>query len=551
LEQLHLTCDVPFLPLKFLKAGEVSCYYEAGNLRYIKWGSTELIRMIYSAVRDEHWDTVPMIISNEKITERADGFSITYHAAYRSGMIDYVAEIKIEGYINSISFNMKGEALSSFKKNRIGLCVLHPLEECMEKKAQIMQPDGSMIASYFPKLISPHQPFKNIREIQWSTATGVTIKIRFEGDIFETEDQRNWTDASYKTYGTPLDIPFPADVERGEKMHQVITLNSAALASGASLVSPAFSEERIRFPDTGFSLEPGTMPLDKEALTLFRGVPILHYQVSLELFEEGWKDDLKVAAIEAEMLQTRLQLVCTVDHNFEMQLEALMLSLEDIHQLISSLLPINYHQGMTTVELSDYTYRKLKASFPLIAVGYGTNGNFAELNRNRPPENNFDFVRFSLYPQAHANDNRTIIENLESHLHNIATMKSFANSRQLHVSVSFDNPRSRVPDERQQSVFAAYWQLMCLQGLAEADSITFCSLSGLRGLFKNDLHPSPFYDLLKKIKSFDPRWIVRRFSNKQLIIDGLLLENISAERLWIKMDEILSRCIPVSPASTS
>lgn len=29
----------------------------------------------------------------------------------------------------------------------------------------------------------------------------------FEGDVFEMEDQRNWTDASYKTYCTPWGCP--------------------------------------------------------------------------------------------------------------------------------------------------------------------------------------------------------------------------------------------------------------------------------------------------------------------------------------------------------
>ena len=33
--------------------------------------------------------------------------------------------------------------------------------------------------------------------------------VAFDGDIFEMEDQRNWTDASYKIYSTPLRLPFP------------------------------------------------------------------------------------------------------------------------------------------------------------------------------------------------------------------------------------------------------------------------------------------------------------------------------------------------------
>ena len=45
-----------------------------------------------------------------------------------------------------------------------------------------------------------------MQSISHGTPGGGEIVIRFEGDLFEMEDQRNWTDASYKTYSTPLRI---------------------------------------------------------------------------------------------------------------------------------------------------------------------------------------------------------------------------------------------------------------------------------------------------------------------------------------------------------
>ena len=32
---------------------------------------------------------------------------------------------------------------------------------------------------------------------------GGTVVFDFEGDLWETEDHRNWTDANFKTYSTP------------------------------------------------------------------------------------------------------------------------------------------------------------------------------------------------------------------------------------------------------------------------------------------------------------------------------------------------------------
>jgi hypothetical protein len=53
---------------------------------------------------------------------------------------------------------------------------------------------------------------------------GVWAEVRFSGDIFEMEDQRTFTDASYKTFCTPLSLPYPAEIKEGTKVVQSIQL---------------------------------------------------------------------------------------------------------------------------------------------------------------------------------------------------------------------------------------------------------------------------------------------------------------------------------------
>ena len=52
-----------------------------------------------------------------------------------------------------------------------------------------------------------------------------------EGDTFEMEDQRNWTDASYKTYVRPLALPWPYLIAKGETIDQKVTLTVSGSAS--------------------------------------------------------------------------------------------------------------------------------------------------------------------------------------------------------------------------------------------------------------------------------------------------------------------------------
>ena len=57
-----------------------------------------------------------------------------------------------------------------------------------------------------------------------SPIPNVKAEVRFEGDTFETEDHRNWTDASFKTYVRPLALPWPYVLPKGETFTQSVTL---------------------------------------------------------------------------------------------------------------------------------------------------------------------------------------------------------------------------------------------------------------------------------------------------------------------------------------
>jgi hypothetical protein len=116
-----------------LKAGNLSMNYETGNLRYISAGGTEILRMIYFAVRDKEWLTIKPEISDETYEINDDSFKIKYKSGFRSGEIDFQANFIIEGNSdNTLTFSFEGEALSSFMKNRIGLCAYFILLKIMQ-----------------------------------------------------------------------------------------------------------------------------------------------------------------------------------------------------------------------------------------------------------------------------------------------------------------------------------------------------------------------------------------------------------------------------------
>ncbi len=193
-------------------------------------------------------------------------------------------------------------------------------------------------------------------------------------------------------------------------------------------------------------------------------------------------------------------------------------------------------------------------------------GFFTELNRNRPPSPGFDFLSYSVNPQVHASDIRSLVENLEGQKYTIETARSFAPEKEIHISpVTLkrrNDPESdsekaskeknnlpRSIDARQPSNFVAAWTLLTLKYLAGADAITFYETVGMKGLMMGEAAPKlkdvfpagdddifPFYQLLKRIKDFNPQFILETHYPDPLIIDGTAFENASGEQLWLEVD---------------
>jgi hypothetical protein len=209
-----------------LKTSEFSCFFEpqTGFLRQVVVNGCEVIRAIYGAVRDQNWDTVQPKIVVSPISQSDDHFCLEFQVECSSSAIEFRWNGTIEGNAGTLSFKFAGEAISTFKKNRIGLCLLHPIRECIGKRCRVRDISNTWLESEFPLFISPHQPFKNLSAISWVPVADLETTVTFAGDVFETEDQRNWTDASFKTYCTPLEKPFPATIEAGTKIIQSITL---------------------------------------------------------------------------------------------------------------------------------------------------------------------------------------------------------------------------------------------------------------------------------------------------------------------------------------
>jgi D-apionolactonase len=509
-------------------------------LRYVQFDDVEVVRGVYVAVRDKAWNSIPFDVFDLQIDAHHDHFSLGWRARCASDEIAFEWRGAVTGSNRgTVVYQFEGEARKSFLKNRIGICLLHPIRECAGRRCRVEHGDRTTTDTAFPEWISPRQAFINIRSIQHSASPGVEAKVTFEGDEFEMEDQRNWTDASFKTYSTPLDRPYPQRIEAGERIKQSATIELQVIEAASERAAHAIvgrlirsdlpdDEVRIRvdwntsrsLPAVGLSMAHFMVAKPNDAvIARLKGTGLSHLRVDLHLSMESWRDRLQDALRLSEQIDVRLELALFCDTTQEPAWRACLEQLAEQRHRIARGLVLPANARATPTELVAASYQELKAFDATIPIAFGTDGNFADLNRNRPTLPANALVCYSLHPQMHASDKISLCETLEGQPATVNSAYEFF-QREVVISPITLLPRfnwtavlsmdpgaySEPPaDYRQSTGFVAAWTVGTLSQLAthpHLASVTFYETFGPRGIMDSLGNPYAVHSVFSAMSGY-------------------------------------------------
>jgi hypothetical protein len=358
-QQNILLCGHPELPPAplTLRAGPLTMIFEPDNafLRYVRLGDHEIVRSIYAVVRDQNWNTIAWRVLNLKADVREDSFDLTFDVECQEREVNYLWRGAVRGEATGrITFTFDGEAKSQFMRNRIGICVLHPVTECAGKAVTLEHNDGSSEQTSWPKQIAPWQPHKDVRALTQEFAAGVRAEIRFEGEVFETEDQRNYGDTSFKTYSTPQDLPKPVAVKIGDRVRHVVTItllnpeNKKVLPvnQGRGAQLSINTTPVIARPALGVRMAKHGQPLSATELARLRALRFAHLRGDVT-FTHDWRAELRAASEQATQLQIPLQCALHLGADPATELAEFLRELEVVRPKVS--LWIVYQTGKSMV----------------------------------------------------------------------------------------------------------------------------------------------------------------------------------------------------------
>jgi hypothetical protein len=572
------------LPIRrHLRAGPLTLDYENGDLRYIRLGDREIIRRWYVAVRDSNWGTVPAWLSGETIEAGAEDFRIAYQVEHRQGDIDFAWNGSISGTADgTITFRMDGLARTTFQRNRLGFCVLHPIRECAGALCRYELENGIAGKGSFPGLVDPHNPFRDLRAFAHEITPGVWAELRFDGDLFEMEDQRNWTDASFKTFCTPLRLPFPVTVEAGSRICQTITLRLVGLLDHP--VSPPSSNSSLviepvvlgTLPQIGLGANEEHRPLTPRELERLRMMRPAHLRVDLDLAIADYPRHLRLEASHAAALGIPLEIAVTLSDHAEQELAGFVETLRELSPSIGRVLLFHGKEWSTTAPWIVCARAALAKIIPGVPIFSGTTANFRELNGARPPVNLLDGVCYSVHPQVHAFDNSSLVETCAALPDTVRTARSFCGDLPLAVTPitlrERFNPYATGPaapvspgqlpprvDPRQMSLFAVGWTLGSLKYLSESgvECLTYFETIGWRGVMETEagsplpeLFPSrpgmvfPLFHVLADAAEFAGNRVLRTRSSCPLRCEGLTLRSATTTRVLLA--NLVEAATPIS-----
>ena len=506
----------PPAPARRFAVGRLTFELVEGNLRAIQVGDVEVMRGIQYLVRDRDWGTLTPVIRDLDVVDGGKRIDISYiaHFADPDGN-RLTCAARITARSDALDVVVTATAIDDVVTCRMGFCVLHPAS-LAGAPLRVEHGDGSAEEAIFPTLIEPWQPFTDISALIHRQA-GATVACRFEGDGFEMEDQRNWSDASYKTYVRPLAKPWPFTVRVGTIDRQAVRLTITGGGPARSRPTSKVAEIAIGaaigvMPQIGLVIHPD----EAEAAVAHRdalddlGVQDLLLGFAAHAGHGAAEMTALARAMTGLAHRRTLECVIAADGDVEAELHAIAALVARTGLNLDAVAVYPAPDLRSTPPGSAWpdcpplaaVYRAARRAFAGLRIGGGMYGYFTELNRKRPPLDDLDFVSHATCPIVHAADDLSVMQSLQAIPPILRSARAIIGDLPYRLGPvtlgmrqnpygarPIPNPlRERIPmamiDPRQDGRFAAAWTIGYAAATEDAalDTLTLGALGGPLGL---------------------------------------------------------------------
>ena len=476
-----------------LRAGALKMVLQNGKLWNLSLGEVEVWHGLGFVFRDADWGTPEPIIEHVELVVKARRFRVSCSGYFPTHPVRLPFRVDIEGGEDGyIRFIAEATPVSDLQTNRVGLCLLHPMS-ARGARVGIEHIDGRESLSTFPTHVPAWPPFMLIRAIRHEYAPGYWARCEFEGDLFELEDQRNNSDASFKTYSRSNLMPRPYTLRSGIPVRQYAELwverrndSPALVPVRCPPVSLRVDEKEHLAPKLGTEIMADDIAQGHGVVEALLALRLSHVHLAIDGNATLVDWEMLAALLQAGHTRLRIDLSLPGFPQAEEVLDALQSELK-----AADIVP----EGVAVFPSEQIWLDAARRRFPQAAMGGGTPHFFVQLHRSERL-GNMDFLTFTTSPIVHGTRDEEVMLTLQSLPSLVETLRT-KYSMPMRIGPSTigarASPLGRQPlpdatrrlalnreDPRCKGVFGAAWAVGYFAQFARArvDAMTLMSLTG-------------------------------------------------------------------------
>ena len=456
-------------------------------VRNIRYKNVQIIDLLYTAIRPWDWSTLDPDQHSEDVKVIGDICVITIKDLF-AGALDARTEITISKDNKfTVAYELRG--LAEYSVNRWGVCFCLNSADWM---GSTVKSQGNQYQ--LPVAISPQRVVDGVtqglfpasNEMLFEAPDQRFIKVTSTGKVLEAEDQRNWTDNTYKIYSGSLSEPRPFVTSAGSLWQQSVTFEISPPGKQVPDGSKIVVKEIDSLPSIGlqFNTDP-LLPLDALSTALFL-LDIDHIRINEEFLTAQ-----KINTVSTNGLIVEAALLSS--HSGD----KLHREIEHLNkQIPAGSRILIQREGREIVELGDLPKNQSLSSFVP-----GTDAYLVDLHRN-----SYEFgesISYSMVPTVHSTDTETIFKTLYTQRESIQFAQEFLAQQVLVSPITFStrgNPETGHAREQRinfanpemalriRTIEGAAWTLGSIFALASASAFsgTWHELFGEFGIIYPD-----------------------------------------------------------------
>ena len=397
--------------------------------RNIQYEGVQIIDLLYTAIRPLDWSTLKADEYSADVQIIGSDCGITITEVFAGAL---AAQAKITLSSNntfSVDYELKG--LSEYQVSRWGVCFCLNTADWMGSSVISSGNTYSLAQDISPQRVIDgvfQGLFPASNEMHFRAPDNRYLKVVSVGKVLEAEDQRNWTDNTYKIYSGALSEPFPFLMSAGAVWKQSANFEVGVPKRIEADPSKILVREIEALPSIGLQFNADSLLSPDDLEKAFVLLEIDHLRINEEVLTSQ-----KIATTAANGLILEVALLSSSDGD---ELKAEVLQLSERVPAGSRLLV--QREGRKVVEETDLPKNEsLNTYIP---------GSDAFLVDLQNVKNGFgNSVSYSIAPTVHSFDTETIFKTLFTQQESINFAQKFVAPQVFISPITFSmrgNPHS-------------------------------------------------------------------------------------------------------------